>query len=72
SNHGLRHHPHHGPCDACERGKKKKRKEQNRKAQRNHRLRSETKLDQLRTMVQSQTQEIAALKEVNCLLEKDL
>lgn len=48
-----------------------KRKEQNRQAQRKHRLRSEAKLEQLQTKLHEQTDEIARLKEINqSLLER--
>lgn len=52
--------------------KMQRRKAQNRQAQRNHRMRSEAKLEQLRARVQSQAHEITALKQVNRMLQKDL
>ncbi|KAI1619423.1 hypothetical protein EDD37DRAFT_654877 [Exophiala viscosa] len=52
-------------CELCQSDKREKRKEQNRKAQRKHRLRSEARLEQLQTKLQEQTEEIASLKEVN-------
>ncbi|EXJ59362.1 uncharacterized protein A1O5_12243 [Cladophialophora psammophila CBS 110553] len=53
------------PCKICEKDKKERRKEQNRKAQRNHRLRSEAKLEQLRAKVKSQSDEIVMLRDFN-------
>ncbi|OAP55164.1 hypothetical protein AYL99_10864 [Fonsecaea erecta] len=49
-----------------------RRKEQNRKAQRNHRLRSEAKLDQLRAKVKSQSDEIVMLRDFNQSLLKHI
>ncbi|KAL2427125.1 hypothetical protein ABEF95_008901 [Exophiala dermatitidis] len=71
SGHARDHHHHH-PCEVCERDKRERRKEQNRKAQRNHRLRGEAKLEQLRAKIQSQTEEIALLKEANQELQKSI
>ncbi|KIX06597.1 uncharacterized protein Z518_04573 [Rhinocladiella mackenziei CBS 650.93] len=63
---------HNNSCEVCERDKKERRKEQNRKAQRNHRLRSEAKVEQLKARVKSQAEEIANLKEVNQSLMKHI
>ncbi|KIX93983.1 uncharacterized protein Z520_10320 [Fonsecaea multimorphosa CBS 102226] len=59
------------PCKICEK-KKERRKEQNRKAQRNHRLRSEAKLEQLRAKVKSQSDEIVMLRDFNQSLLKHI
>lgn len=49
-----------------------RRKEQNRKAQRNHRLRSEAKLEQLRAKVKTQADEIVMLRDFNQSLMKHI
>ncbi|EXJ79382.1 hypothetical protein A1O3_08884, partial [Capronia epimyces CBS 606.96] len=72
SAHSPRSHRHHHSCMSCDREKRERRKEQNRKAQRNHRLRSEEKLEQLRSKAQLQTEEIASLKEANRSLRKHI
>ncbi|OAL34520.1 hypothetical protein AYO20_06150 [Fonsecaea nubica] len=64
--------PPHLPCKNCEKDKKERRKEQNRKAQRNHRLRSEAKLEQLRARVKSQSDEIVMLRDFNQSLLKHI
>merc|ERR1712000_662879 len=56
--------------EGYEHNKIEKRKEQNRKAQRNHRMRSEARLEQLRARVQQQAVEIDDLKGVNKTLLK--
>ena len=53
-------------------GISQRRKEQNRKAQRNHRLRSEAKLDQLRARVKTQADEIVMLRDFNQSLMKHI
>ncbi|KIW26520.1 uncharacterized protein PV07_09607 [Cladophialophora immunda] len=62
----------HLPCKICDKDKKERRKEQNRKAQRNHRLRSEAKLEQLRARVKSQSDEIVMLRDFNQSLLKHI
>ncbi|EXJ65279.1 hypothetical protein A1O7_01620 [Cladophialophora yegresii CBS 114405] len=60
------------PCQTCLQDKKEKRREQNRKAQRNHRLRSEAKLEQLRARLKTQTDEIVMLRDFNQSLMKHI
>ncbi|KAJ9606484.1 hypothetical protein H2200_009445 [Cladophialophora chaetospira] len=60
------------PCDVCQRDKRERRKEQNRKAQRNHRLRSEAKLELLRAKVKTQADEIVMLRDFNQSLMKHI
>jgi hypothetical protein len=49
-----------------------KRKEQNRKAQKNHRIRSQAKLEQLQVQIREKVEEIAHLQDVNQSLSKQL
>ncbi|ETI29248.1 hypothetical protein G647_01701 [Cladophialophora carrionii CBS 160.54] len=60
------------PCKMCLQDKKEKRREQNRKAQRNHRLRSEAKLEQLRARLKTQADEIVMLRDFNQSLMKHI